>query len=267
MRLRARGSSSLLVAESGAEPSLFRAAAWQAGDRQGVGSNSNYQVGNKGHIVLSLNGLQEDRQRIIQIISSRNYPIQEEDKYLQGEFNKAFLNIINSSLGIVYAFNPDENRLQDVRVGDLLAASHLLKEPIHTVSSVVPGAKISEDMAKIGSALIRVAQAKGAYLPDQTFLGLFGLFENWVAHQDVSHVSSSFKTFKERLFDPRYDQEAKSLLPTQSFLIEPLIRWADEEGDNQAKAVFEDLKNRIITVQQKAIEVRDNLEKVLRGFD
>ncbi|MBF0523166.1 MAG: nucleoside monophosphate kinase [Candidatus Omnitrophica bacterium] len=248
----------------GIDRRLFRAVAYQSGTREGSGVNSNYIVGKEdSYIVLSRNGLPEDRARIMGIIRARNYTIKEEEVYLRAEFNKAFVTLMFNALNIAYAYNPIEHKLSDVRLGDLFSDSESLPQTFKPHSLGFSSSDIRARMLALGDAFIRIGQAKGIYGADQTVTDLLRPLEKYLTSQIPTHSSSSYQFFREKLLDPNNGFPLDSLFPTETFLIDPLIDWAKKLHDKEAEEVFQSLKTQIIEVQQKAVGVREDLDGVL----
>ncbi|MBN1354287.1 MAG: hypothetical protein JW994_06435, partial [Candidatus Omnitrophica bacterium] len=246
------------------ERRIFRSVAYQAGIRQGRGKNANYITGReKSYVILSLNGTDEDRNRIIEVIRSRGYDVRMEKRYLESEYDKALVNIIFNAFTQLYAVIPEEKRLLNVRFGDLFANSPYLPHTFAPQRLRDNSDEIRHKIESIGRSFVALAKAKGVYVEDATFENKFSAIERYILENIPGHYPSSFQLFLEKIFDLENDWNGEGLLTTEEFVLKPMIQLAGELGDTSNTGVLKNFEYELLANYREAIARRNDLENVL----
>ncbi len=206
--------------------------------------------------MLSLNGTEEDRKRITDIIGGRGYDIRIEEEYLTGEYDKALVNIIFSAFTQLYAVIPGEKSLAHVRFGDLFGSSKYLPSDFEPQRLKDHPDKIREKFQKIGQTFVRVAKAKGVYSPEVTFEDKFEGVEKHIVENFSGHHPSSFSLLREKLEDPEGSWKGEELLTTEAYIIKPMIQVAEELGDLESAEILREFEKEILASYKCALEMR-----------
>ncbi len=225
---------------------VVRGVALQAGTRRGTGTEAVYVIEGKGRIICAGGG-DAERDRIISILSERDYPCENiaDATGARIEFDKAMISIVLNVGGLIHVVNPDGS-LNDLRMGDLCAD---------------PSKR--EFVDEITRAVFEVGRWCGAYTAEDAYDSVWAGGQA-IIRKSAGHITSSLKTFRDAL---DHDLKSVRLMPTEEWLLTPLRRYARQAGLKREESLFELLEHRVQESMARAIRLRHrDAEKANGGY-
>jgi hypothetical protein len=210
---------------------FLRGVTIQTGLREGSGPDAIYRPGPPG-ITRLAGGDAASRARSCQLLAGRGgwYELALNSSATRLEFDKGIINLATNLLGQLYAIDEAGNFT------------------LLTVEQIVTPEHEAE-IRRLAAEVFAVGQAVRAYGPADQFESVYGaLRETLDLHR--AHVPSSLQWVGLRL---RTGELGTDLTPTESWLLDPLIRYARSAGLEPAVAYFESLKQELL---QKLMKVR-----------
>lgn len=203
---------------------LLRGVTIQTGLRIGSGAKTIYRPGLRGRTQIA-GGNAATRSRCTTILTERGAWFEEaaNSSATRLEFDKALVNLAVNLLGQLLAIDSEGN-FQTLTVGEIIDSSHELRirELVYQVFRVGQMFKVydlKEDMEVVYDQAMKSALQHANHIPSSL---------QWV---DMN--------LRNRTLQPQ-------MTPTESWLIEPLIRYAKASGLEDAANYFQSLKNELI---------------------
>ncbi len=214
---------------------LLRGVTIQTGLRDGSGAEAIYYPGPRG-ITRLAGGDEIVRGRAGELLRSRGgwFELAEHSSATRLEFDKGMVNLAANLIGQFHAFD-ERGHFTPLQVREIVTPSH---EP---------------EIRELARHVFETGRAVRAYGPNEKFADIFAqmLLTN---HEHDEHIPSSLQWVGLRLRQGKL--EAK-LTPTEEWLLDPLIRYANAAGLHETGRYFEALKKRVIA----------NLETAARNIE
>lgn len=214
---------------------LLRGVTIQTGLRIGSGAKTIYRPGLKGRTQIA-GGNAATRSRCINILTERGAWFEEaaNSSATRLEFDKALVNLAVNLLGQLIAIDSQGN-FKTLTVGEILNSTYQsqIRELVYQVFRVGQMFKVydlQEDMEVIFDQAMKSAL------------------------QHANHIPSSLQWVDMNL---RNGTLQPQMTPTESWLIEPLIRYAKASDLEDAANYFQNLKNELINKLKKASNRND----------
>ncbi len=210
---------------------LLRGITIQTGIREGFGSAAVYRPGERG-ITRLAGGDQSHRERCCRLLSGRGgwFELAANSSATRLEFEKAQVNLVANLLGQLYAID-EGGRFRSLTVDDIVVPEH------------------EAEIRDLARHVFEVGRAVKAYGPQESFDTVFAtLLDTFRMHR--SHVPSSLQWVGLLL---RQGTLKAELTPTESWILEPLNRYARSAGLEEGAIYFENLKIRLIARLRDAI--------------
>lgn len=203
---------------------LMRGISIQTGTREGPGGDAVYRPGEAG-ITRLAGGDARLRERAGKILSARGgwFELAAHESATRLEFDKAQVNLVANLLGQLLAID-DHGGFQPLTVAEIT-------RPGHTAEI----RDLARHVFEVGRA-VRAYEARDDF--EEIFRTLMNTFE---MHR--SHVPSSLQWVQLLWQQGRLKAE---MTPTESWILEPLIRYARSANLSEAAAYFENLKERLL---------------------
>lgn len=209
---------------------LLRGITIQTGLREGGGARTLYRPGPKGQTRIA-GGDARTRQRCLEILAEDRNGWFEQAPYSSAtrlEFDKALINLTSNLLGQICAID-DRGEFTPLNAGQVLESA--------------PAEEIRELLHRV----FRVGQMVRAYDLREDFEVIFQEAIATVAAH-ATHTPSSIQWVEMNL---RRGTLKPEITPTESWLLEPLIRYARASGLEETAAYFQTLKERLTTKLQR----------------
>ncbi|MDQ3621089.1 MAG: hypothetical protein M3463_01160 [Verrucomicrobiota bacterium] len=202
---------------------LLRGVTIQTGQREGSGPEAIYRPGAPGRTRLA-GGDEAKRQRCAAVLAELGglFEVAGHSSPTRVEFDKALVNLTANLLGQLQAID-DHGRLRLLTIREIMATEN------------------DQQIRELARHVIDVGLAVRAYGPEEEFEPLYGTVLEMV-RQNLDHVPSSLQWIESQL---RRGELRPKLTPTESWLIEPLIRYAHAAGLEEAAHYFEQLTRRV----------------------
>ena len=202
---------------------LLRGVTIQTGQREGAGADAVYRPGARGLTRLA-GGAPALRARCAEVLGAFGAwcELAGDATPTRVEFDKALVNLLANLLGQLAAID-DAGHFHPLSVAQILAA---LGE---------------NEVRELVTRVVEIGKAVHAYAPGETLApilaeALAGL------HQHDTHVPSSLQWIDTQL---RHGTLRPRLTPTESWLLDPLIRYAHAAGLEDAAQYFDALTRRV----------------------
>ena len=211
---------------------LLRGVTIQTGQREGSGARAIYRPGPRGRTRLA-GGDAANRTRVAELLSTLGgwVEVAEHSSATRVEFDKALVNLCANLLGQLHA-------IDDAGNFRLLTTREILDE------------ENSGETRELARHVIDVGRSVGAYAATEDFEPLHAqMIESARLHLD--HVPSSLQWIEQQL---RLGALEPRLTPTEQWLLEPLTRYAQVGGLEEAANYFERLTRQV--EQRLALAVR-----------
>ena len=218
---------------------LLRGVTIQTGIREGDGMNTIYRPGPSGKTVIT-GGNTETRERCYQILADRGAWFENGGliSATRLEFDKALTNLTCNLLGQLYSIDA-RGKFTRLTLGEILQPEHF--------------PQIRELVAQV----FEVGKRVKVYRENESFEQIFQkLLEICQPHQD--HIPSSLQWVDIKL---RLNQLEANITPTESWLIEPLIRYAKASQLEETAQYFQSLKEQLIQKLTLAINFNNSKNK------
>ena len=202
---------------------LLRGVTIQTGQRVGAGAEASYHPGARGRTRLA-GGDATQRALVAGQLSARGgwCDVAARPSATRAEFDKALVNLCANLLGQLQAID-ETGRFRLLTVREILDAG------------------AGDAMRTLAEHVIAIGRAVGAYGADEAFELLHEqMLESVEQHAD--HVPSSLQWIAQHL---RAGTLQAQLTPTERWLLEPLIRYANGAGLENAAQYFQDLTRRV----------------------
>ncbi|MGB3496056.1 MAG: hypothetical protein WBA57_25225 [Elainellaceae cyanobacterium] len=209
---------------------FLRGVTIQTGLREGNGADTLYRPGPRG-ITRIAGGDRPCRQRCSQVLTERGgwFEAIEDRSATRLEFDKALLNLAANLLGQLYAID-ESGQFNLLTIGEISAPDH------------------HADMMALAHHVFQVGLRVRAYSAKESFKEICDrLFQTSAAH--ASHVPSSLQWVDLNL---RRGTLKPEMTPTESWLLEPLLRYARASDLPESVAFFEGLKQQLLDKLSKA---------------
>jgi ketopantoate reductase len=203
---------------------LLRGVTIQTGLRDGSGADVIYHPGPIG-ITRLAGGDATVRERTWRILSERGAWIElaKHSSATRLEFDKAMVNLTANVLGQLYAIDA-VGSFRLLRVAEIVTREH------------------EQEIRELTQRVFEVGRAVKAYGADEQFESIFQHALE-TTHQHDEHVPSSLQWVGLRL---RQQKLEPTLTPTETWLLDPLIRYAHASGLDDAANYFEKLRARLV---------------------
>ncbi|BCM88591.1 hypothetical protein IAD21_00424 [Abditibacteriota bacterium] len=214
---------------------LLRGVTLQTGARQGAGATTIYHPGPNGHSTLA-GGAEKVRKRSHELLIQRGgwFDDGAATSPTRLEFEKAMMNLMGNLLGLLYAFNED-GTFRSLALNEILVPEH------------------EKDMRELVHRVFEVGQAVRVFTPQDNDEAVFErLYERGL--RIGSHVPSSLQAIEIQI--NAGSLEAK-FPPTETWLIDPLIRYARSAELVEAVEYFEGLRAALIAKMEKAVALAE----------
>jgi hypothetical protein len=211
---------------------FLRGVTIQTGLREGSGADAIYRPGPPG-ITRLAGGDAVNRQRSCALLAGRGgwYELAVNSSATRLEFDKGIINLATNLLGQLYAIDEAGN-FKPLTVEQIVSPEH------------------EAEIRLLAAEVFAVGQAVKAYAPADQFDVLYrSLRETLDLHRE--HVPSSLQWVGLRL---RTGELAAELTPTETWLLDPLIRYARSAGLDRSVEYFEKLKHELL---RKLMKVRE----------
>ena len=203
---------------------FLRGVTIQTGLREGSGAASLYRPGPKG-ITRLAGGDARVRERCCQVLVEHGgwFELAAHSSATRLEFDKAMVNLATNLLGQLYAID-DSGRFSPLRVEQIMVAEH------------------EAEIQELTRHVFRVGQAVKVYGRLEDFGEAYEkVLESCRLH--ATHVPSSLQWVGLNL---RLGRLEPALTPTETWLLDPLIRYARSAGLDETVRYFESLKERLL---------------------
>ncbi len=216
---------------------LMRGVTIQTGVREGSGANTLYRPGPSGLTRLAGGDLQL-RERCAQVLCAHGgwFELATDRSPTRLEFDKALLNLVCNLLGQLYAIDELGNFCL-LTVGEVLVPAHAIQ------------------IKELIGHVLRVGQAVKAYPAEETIDRLYTHLIT-VSQPHHGHVPSSLQWVGLRL---RLGILSPEVTPTESWLVDPLMRYARSAGLEDTATYFEQLKLALVEKLTCAIRHKNGL--------
>lgn len=213
----------------------LRGVSIQTGVRDGSGAESLYHPGPAGCTRI-VGGLREVRARVVALCAGRGAWFEDGGDLspTRAEFDKAIVNLASNLIGLLQAID-EAGRFRRSRVGELITPA------------VWP--QLDELIAQV----VRVGQAVKVYPADESLPAQRSRLQNTLElHRD--HVPSSVQWVDVELRRRRLQAQ---VTPTERWLLEPLVRYAEAAHLPDTADYFRSLEQRLV----------DKLKLAIRGHE
>jgi hypothetical protein len=203
---------------------FLRGVTIQTGLREGSGPEAIYRPGPPG-ITRLAGGDAASRQRSCQLLAGRGgwYELALNSSATRLEFDKGIINLATNLLGQLYAID-DAGNFTPLTVEQIVSAEH------------------ESEIRRLAAEVFAVGQAVRAYGAAEEFEPIYrSLRETIELHRE--HVPSSLQWVGLRL---RMGELGAELTPTETWLLDPLIRYARSAGLEHSVDYFEMLKHDLL---------------------
>lgn len=210
---------------------LLRGVTIQTGIREGHETNTIYRPGPRGKTVIT-GGNTETRNRCYQILAGRKAWFENGGLITATrlEFDKALANLACNLLGQLYSID-SQGKFTKLTVGEVLTPEHF------------------SQIRELVTQVVRVGRRVNVYQKNESCEEIFQqLLETCKPHQ--SHVPSSLQWVDMKL---RLNQLEAKVTPTESWLLEPLIRYAKATELEESAQYFQSLKGTLVKQLNLAI--------------
>ncbi|RYX82056.1 hypothetical protein EON83_21340 [bacterium] len=210
---------------------LLRGVTMQTGIRHGSGAATIYHPGPSGHSAL-VGGGEAVRQRCCELLTQRggwfdNSAVASPTRL---EFEKAIVNLMGNLLGLLYAFQ-DDGSFKRLTIGEILVPEH------------------EGDVRELVQRVFEVGRAVRVFTPQEKDEDVFNHI--YTRAQSVRlHVPSSLQAIEIQINEGCLQAKFP---PTETWLIDPLIRYARSSGLVEAAEYFEGLRDKLIAKMEKSI--------------
>jgi len=203
---------------------MLRGVSIQTGVREGSGAQTIYRPGPRG-ITRIAGGDASVREQCCAQLAGRGawFELAAHSSATRLEFDKAMVNLSSNLLGQLYAID-DKGNYRQLTLAEILTAEH---EPELR--------HLCEQVFKVGQAVRAYTQADLLEPRIEAVKATLGLH--------AAHVPSSLQWVALRLRTGDLDP---CVTPTESWLLDPLIRYARSAGLEDAAHYFEGLKERLL---------------------
>lgn len=211
---------------------LLRGVTIQTGQREGAGADAIYRPGPSGRTRIAGGDIAQ-RERVAELLTERGgwFEVAATASPTRVEFDKALVNLAVNLLGQLEAIDATGNfRLLTIR--EILADEG------------------SHEARELARRVVEVGRAVRAYSPVDDFEAIYAEVLA-SAREHLEHVPSSLQWIEQQL---RLRALRPRLTPTESWLLEPLIRYAHAAGLEDAARYFEELTRRV--EQRLALAIR-----------
>jgi hypothetical protein len=202
---------------------LLRGVTIQTGHRDGSGSEAIYRPGTRGRTRLA-GGDPKVRQRACELLSGKGawFEVASDPSPTRAEFDKALVNLTVNLLGQLEAID-DAGEFRLLTVREIL------------------GRDLEEEARTLVQNVVAVGKAVHAYPPETDVEKLFAeTMESCREH--LEHAPSSLQWIEQQL---RHGVLRPRITPTETWLLEPLIRYAHAAGLENEAHYFEHLTRRL----------------------
>jgi hypothetical protein len=203
---------------------LLRGVTIQTGIRESAGGTTLYRPGPRG-ITRLAGGDAASRERCARLLTSKGgwYEVAAHESATRLEFDKALVNLAANLLGQLFAID-DQGRFRLLTVHDIVTEMH------------------AASMRELAGQVFKVGRAVKAYGPDDRFEDAYArLLENLRGHE--RHVPSSLQWVDLKL---RQGTLGPELTPTETWLLDPLIRYARSSGLESTGDYFKGLRMKLV---------------------
>ncbi len=210
---------------------LMRGVTLQTGIRHGSGAATVYHPGPSGHSALA-GGAEKIRARCHEVLAERGgwFDNSVGVTPTRLEFEKAIVNLMGNLLGLLYGFG-DDGSFRALTIGEILVPEH------------------ESDLRELVKRVVEVGHAVKVFSPGESFDEVYNLvYER--AIRLSSHVPSSLQSVEIHINEGSL--EAK-FPPTETWLIDPLVRYARSAGLDEAVEYFEGLRTALVAKMEKAV--------------
>jgi hypothetical protein len=211
---------------------LLRGVTIQTGLREGIDAEAIYHPGEPG-ITRLAGGDVASRERCFQVLASRGawFELAAHSSATRLEFDKAMINLSANFLGQIYAID-EAGHFRSLTVEQIFVPAH------------------EAEMRDLARHIFQVGLAVRAYDAPDNFETIFAqMMATSQMHRE--HVPSSLQWIGLKL---RLGQLQARMTPTESWLIDPLIRYARSSGLDSAAIYFENMKERLLKKLALAVE-------------
>src|SRR3954466_3255559 len=215
---------------------LLRGISIQTGVREGSGAETIYRPGPRG-ITRLAGGESSIREKCCALLASRGawFELAANSSATRLEFDKAMVNLSSNLLGQLYAID-DLGNFRAMTLGEIVKPAH------------------ESAIRELCQRVFEVGRAVRAYAASDDFeVLLSGVKGTLLLHRE--HVPSSLQWVELRLRTGELDPD---VTPTESWLLDPLIRYARSAGMEEAALYFEGLKARLL---QKLLQLCNRVVK------
>ena len=202
---------------------LLRGVTIQTGQREGSGPTAVYHPGPRGRTRIA-GGEQKHQAQCAHLLSSLGgwFEVGGSASPTRVEFDKALVNLAANLLGQLYAID-DRGRFRSMTIREILDRGQ------------------SHEFQELAGHVVEVGRAVRAYGADEPLDPLLeAMFASCREHLD--HIPSSLQWIDQQL---RAGRLQPRLTPTETWLLEPLIRYAHAAGLEKAARYFETLMRRV----------------------
>jgi hypothetical protein len=208
----------------------------QTGVREGSGADTLYRPGPRS-LTQVAGGDAASRQRACSILTELGGWFEPENQRTPTrlEFDKALINLTCNLLGQLWAID-EHGHFTLLTVNEILIPEH------------------ETEVQNLIQRVLQIGQAVKAYSPADTEASLYAQLKK-VSSLHGSHVPSSLQWVGMRL---RLGQLTAEVTPTESWLIDPLIRYAKSAGQEETALYFENLKTVLVRKLALAVAVSNS---------
>jgi hypothetical protein len=202
---------------------LLRGVTIQTGHREGAGADAIYRPGSRGRTRLA-GGDPEIRARASDLLSHKGgwFEVAPDPSPTRAEFDKALVNLTVNLLGQLRAID-DSGEFRLLTVREILTPD------------------VEEEARTLVKHVVAIGQAVHAYAAQSNVEKLFAeTMESCREHLD--HAPSSLQWIEQQL---RLRRLQPRITPTETWLLEPLIRYAHAAGLEKEAHYFEQLTRRL----------------------
>lgn len=202
---------------------LLRGVTIQTGQREGVGAEAIYRPGPSG-ITRLTGGDAAHRERVAAQLTARGawFELATHASPTRVEFDKALINLAVNLLGQLHAID-DAGHFRLLTIREILAEEG------------------TAETRELAQRVVEVGRAVRAYTPQDDFESIYAEVLA-SAREHLDHVPSSLQWIAQQL---RRGTLQARLTPTETWLLEPLIRYAHAAGLEDAAHYFERLTRQI----------------------
>jgi hypothetical protein len=203
---------------------MMRGVTIQPGLRDGTGSSAIYQPGDSA-VTKIAGGDATERKRCVDLLQETGawFDLESVLSPTRIEFDKAILNLTGNLLGIIYSTD-DEGDFKPLNVGQIFASEH------------------RDDVQELAGVVLRIGKSVKAYGANESLERITADLDR-IGDTLRDHIPSSLQYVSMLLSRGQLKGECT---PTEEWLLQPLIKYAEAAGLHESSAYLRGLRERLV---------------------